>query len=270
MTALLSPPPAPPTPATRAPSATRRAVLGFGLLFVVPAIAYTGAELVDRMSSVTVTTTAAYDGTALAVDVASGNVAIAPSPDQRVHVTRRDHLGIVRPESSAEVRDGVVRLSGRCPAGVFSSCSVDYEVQVPAGLPVSVHASAGDVRASDLAGRLDVTTSGGDVTLRRVSGELLVQTSAGDVTATGIASATVSARTSAGDVSLGFALAPDSVTATTGAGDVSVLVPPGDAYRVSATTGVGTKRVALHTDSGAPRALTVGTGAGDVDLRYTG
>jgi DUF4097 and DUF4098 domain-containing protein YvlB len=132
-------------------------------------------------------------------------------------------------------------------------CGQDVTVLVPAGFTVVASSSAGDVRASGLAGVLQLHSS------------------AGDVKGTGLQSAQVSASSSAGDVSITFAAVPLVVDATSSAGDVTVRVPGTVAYHVkSAHTSAGDSHVGVRQDDTSTHIITATSSAGDVTIEPTG
>ena len=157
---------------------------------------------------------------------------------------------------------GTLELSSSCPILFSGSCSVDYEIAVPAGTAVRVDAKGGDVDAEDLVSTQPVRlqTSGGDISATDVTApELRLSSSAGDVEATGVRAPIVDAESSGGDVSLSLRTAPDRLDANSSAGDVE-LVLPDETYRVDASTSAGDvddSQVRNDPDSPAdrPRAL---------------
>ncbi len=112
--------------------------------------------------------------------------------------------------------DGVLRLTGRCTGGfgLGDTCSVDFDVVVAPGTVLDLRSLAGDVRAEGADADVTATTSAGSVDLVDLRSQGVV------------------AHTSAGSVSIGFAVPPTTVRASTSAGSVKVVVPAdGTAYR---------------------------------------
>ncbi|HEU5024004.1 MAG TPA: DUF4097 family beta strand repeat-containing protein [Spirillospora sp.] len=110
-------------------------------------------------------------------------------------------------------------------------------------------------------------TRAGDVTVRNVSGALSLTTTAGDVTGSGLAGP-VTARTRAGNVSLGFGRAPAQAGAWTEAGQVTVTVPRGQDYLVQATAAEGGTSVQVPQSPSAAHRIVAHSSAGDVRIAY--
>jgi len=190
------------------------------------------------------------------------------------------------PRTEAGLRDGVLRLHARCPFFIgFGNCSVDYRIQVPAGTPVRIRDSSGDLTVAGVRGEVDVrtgsgnvhvrevvgpvsaTTSSGDVTLTRTEGDVRARTSSGNVIGEQLAGRRIEARTSSGDVRVeAVRTPPDSLTATSSSGDIRVVVPD-EVYRVDANTSSGHVDLSLRQDLAAPRRIEARTSSGDVVVR---
>lgn len=222
---------------------------------------------------------------AVEVDVGSGDVEVAAASREDVQVEQFEKRSWRTPRTEAGVRDGVLRLRARCAFLALGNCSVDYHVQAPAGTPVRVRASSGDLSVAGIHAAVDVVTSSGSVLVREVVGPVSAVTSSGDVTLTGIegdvrartssgnvtgnelAAGHIEARTSSGDVRVvAVRTPPDALTATSSSGDVRVVVP-NEVYRVDAHTSSGSVDLSLRQDPAAPRRIEARTSSGDVSVR---
>lgn len=204
--------------------------------------------------------------TSVRLDSSDGWVKLTATPGLRTASVHRkvNYRGDKPHGTSFRVKDGVLTLSG-----CGRNCGVDYDVKVPAGLPVSGGTSNGSVTLTGV-GAIDVHTSNGEIAVTRPAGPVKLRTSNGNVrvTATAPGSGPIDARTSNGRLTIRTA-APQNVTAHTSNGSLTVTTPPAS-YRISATTSNGTKKLAYaNTPSGMYRLdlsttngnLTVGRGA---------
>ena len=151
-----------------------------------------------------------------------------------------------KPRPEHPVNGETLDLRYTCDA-VESNCSVDYRVEVPRNVQVTLDSGAGDLTLRDLTGALKVTTG------------------AGDVEATGIAAAKTVVDTGAGDLKLAFATAPEQVDMESGSGNITLTVPGGP-YKLDVQTGAGGQQISIPTDPASTRKITVKTGAGDVKV----
>lgn len=248
-------PPAQPPPGYRTGPPPRRArywpAILAGVVVVLLIITVGGLALAASLGRSTRHVQQTYTGVrSVDVQVAAESVDVQASPDDVTRLDRSVSWSFRQPNLSQR-QDGdqlVVRSS--CTF-VFGGCSGRLRLEVPDGVAVRVHSSAGAVRASDVSGDLDLSTS------------------AGSVTATGVRSSTVRASSSAGSVRVDLAVEPQQVTASSSAGSVQVLVPQGSAsYRVNADTSAGSESVDVRTDPASDRVIQVHSSAGSVRVGY--
>lgn len=137
-----------------------------------------------------------------------------------------------------------------CRAIVSPTCKVQVTMEVPAGYPVEVTTTSGDVSAKGLADRV-----------------LTVRTESGDVTGSALAVTELSVRSDSGQVDAAFAKEPFALKVRTGSGDVSAQVPSGSVrYQVQVRSGSGDVKNALDDVAGGNGLVVVRTGSGDIDL----
>jgi DUF4097 and DUF4098 domain-containing protein YvlB len=155
-----------------------------------------------------------------------------------------------KPTVTATEGVGTTTVNVGCPWWSFGiGSSLDVTVDVPAASNVAVGTSAGDIEVDG------------------ISGTFSMDTSAGSVDAAGLTSTRVSAHSSAGDVQLAFAAAPQQVDATSSAGDIAVLLPhAGMSYRVGARSSGGSTDVRVPTDPAATRTIQAVSSAGDITV----
>lgn len=145
---------------------------------------------------------------ALSVTVGAGDVVVTASERDTIRVVRTLHWQGAqdgRPRAEHTVSGDRLELSGACTV-VRDGCAVDYRLEVPRDLRVTLKAEAGDLTVHGLAGELAAVTGAGDVTVRLSGGPYRIdaQTGAGDriveVPSDAGATLTVTAHTGAGDV----------------------------------------------------------------------
>jgi hypothetical protein len=262
----------PPAPAPyRTPVAIRRALFVLAGLLGLFLVASGTKELLDLAARHTTEQVRTYTGIrALDIDDAS-DVRLTSAPvGSPLQVRTRVTEGLASPDRDARRRaDGTLELSSSCSWLFGDSCSVDYEIAVPAGTAVRADASGGDVVAEDLVSTLPVEldSSGGDITVIDVTTpELRVSSSGGDVDASGARADIADATSSGGDVSLSLRTAPDRLDAVSSGGDVE-LVLPDETYRVDANASGGdVNDQDVRTDPSSPRIIRARSSGGDVRI----
>lgn len=144
----------------------------------------------------------------LSVAVGAGDVLVTASDRDSIRIVRTLHWQGTqdgRPRAEHTVSGDRLDLSGACTVK-NDGCAVDYRLEVPRDLRVTLRAEAGDLTVHGLAGELVAVTGAGDVTVRLAGGPYRVdaQTEAGDriveVPNDAAATLSVTARTGAGDV----------------------------------------------------------------------
>jgi hypothetical protein len=235
---------------TRSLSPARRAVLVIGGIFAIAVIAGGTWGLINQLGQTTDERrlTLTPTGQRLTID-ADGDVRIDVGTGTDVQVTERIRHAIGRPRVEETSTPDGVALRGNCP-WYASNCSVDFVVTVPASISVDVDSSAGNVTVAGLAG------------------SARLHSSAGDVRASGLRGEQVEARSSAGDVTLGFDAPPTTVIAHSSAGDVEIRLPDIEGgYQVHANTSAGDEKVDVANDPASGRRIDATSSAGDVTIR---
>ncbi|WP_344423157.1 hypothetical protein [Pseudonocardia ailaonensis] len=184
--------------------------------------------------------------TAVVVDSDAGDVALRPGPDGSATVAHEFRYTGEKPRLTQSLDGGTLRITARCPQ-TQDRCSVTLTVTVPAAAASTVDLGAGGITVGALKGDQTLTTA------------------AGGVTGDGLVAAKVTAKTSAGSVTLRFAAAPTAVEARSSAGSVEVLVPTGR-YRVDASTTVGKTRIDVPDSPGASATITARSTTGSVTV----
>jgi hypothetical protein len=191
--------------------------------------------------------------TSVKIDNPVGNTQIEGTDTNTISVTEQLSYSGNPPQTSYPITgDGHLTLSYTCP-GVFdvNSCSVTYLVKVPRRLAVQIDDKVGSTTLTGLAGQLALTSN------------------SGNIDATGLTSATVTARANAGTITLGFIAPPTTVDAQTQVGSVTVRLPAGTTYAVDTGSQIGVADVKVQQDSGSPHRITAHSQVGSVSV-YNG
>jgi hypothetical protein len=183
------------------------------------------------------------------LDLGDAPVQITGGAGDDVEVRRTEEFAFGRrPSVTRSVRDGVLRITSRCPDTVLTSCGAAFRIAVPDNVLVTVRTSSGRVAISALNGSARVTTGSGGVAIAGFCGFTLV------------------VRSASGDVSAGADCSPDRVELRSGSGDVRAVVPSGR-YRVDALSDTGTERVrGLTVADDASFTVQAVSGSGDVTV----
>ncbi|MGW0894619.1 DUF4097 family beta strand repeat-containing protein [Saccharopolyspora sp. NPDC002578] len=209
----------------------------------------------------------------------SGEVRIRHEPGARAEVRERARNWLGGDDDrSHRVEDGALVLSG-CGSG----CSIDYEVVLPAPVPVTgagdagslevagmesvdVETAAGSVAISEVSGPVRVRGSSGGIELRDLDGDVDVTTGSGGIDGERLGGGSIVVGADTGTIDLELT-GPRVVRATTGTGGIELDVPD-EAYRVTADTGTGSRDVDVDTDPNSPRLLELSTGTGSIEVGH--
>jgi Putative adhesin len=132
--------------------------------------------------------------------------------------------------------------------------------------PLTLASEDGSVTVNGLTGDLDADTGGGSLVGVIASGRASVQTEDGSAALTfNSAPAYVFVDTGGGSAQLTFNKAPTAVTLNTENGSATLSVPGGP-YMVTADSEDGSQTVDIPTAPTAPRALTVSTEGGSLEI----
>ena len=131
------------------------------------------------------------------------------------------------------------------PTSLTYSYSVDVEVVLPASLPVTVSAVAGEVLVRGLADQAVINVEAGDITLEDHAGDAIITADLGDVDIT----------STGGDVDVELET-----------GDVTVAAAPAAGGAVIVDVEIGTANVQVPADFGATLKLATDLGSIDADL----
>ena len=184
--------------------------------------------------------------TAVVIDGGSGSIDVTGSSRSTVSVSQQaSYSG--KPSAAAHVLRGTtLTLSYKCPSELV--CGVSYNVQVPAGVAVSV------------------ATGTGSVTLTSLAGTVSARADAGLITAVALRSATASFKSNAGGVVATFSAAPRSLTAATNVGPIALTVPGSVGYRLSTHTVVGSSTITVRRSSSPAHSISASSDLGSISV----
>ncbi|WP_410595679.1 DUF4097 family beta strand repeat-containing protein [Amycolatopsis sp. lyj-23] len=181
-----------------------------------------------------------------------------------------------KPEGSFYRVEGDQLVLGSCG----TNCTVDFEVVVPAGVPVTgnidsggldvagtssvdVHVDSGHARVEDVAGAVKLFMDSGSIDLANV-GAVQLQSGSGSITGDGV-HGPVDVTSASGSVDFTLAQANDvKVHAESGSIDLKV---PGGPYRVQGGSDSGHRDIGVPTDGSAQHLLDLTTESGSVTVR---
>ncbi|MFI0740175.1 DUF4097 family beta strand repeat-containing protein [Streptomyces sp. NPDC021100] len=198
---------------------------------------------------------------AVRIDGDSGAITLHGKPGTTgAELHRTVHYRDDRPDGPTHrVENGVLVLGG-----CGEDCSVDYEVTVPAGIPVSGGTSSGSIDLERV-GATHVKSSSGAIELTDIAGPLDVESTSGAVKGHDLTSGPVKAKATSGALDLTLA-SPQDVEAETSSGSLTVTAPDGP-YRVTADTDSGSKNISVPQSPSAPHHLNLTTSSGALKVR---
>ena len=185
--------------------------------------------------------------TGLVVRGSVGNVSITGGDRSTVAITAHLVYRGSAPVLTRRVTGGVLDLGYQCPSG-SRHCGVSFDLTVPRGLGMTVRLQVGQIRLSGL------------------SGTITASTGVGQIQASGMSGPRVRLTTGPGMISAGFTVPPQQIVARSGIGSVTIRVPSGTAYRVSASTQVGSVRVSVPRAAASSHVIQATTGTGTVTV----
>lgn len=220
---------------------TRQRLLATLAPVAIGAGALSGCGALDR-STFEDDTVLAEEITAVRMDLSNDSVTLrGDDTSAEVSVHRRvEHRGSRPDDPSHRVAGGVLVLGG-----CGRNCSVEYTVDMPAGLPVSGETSNGSIDLSGV-GEVDVRADNGPVTLDGAAGPVAVQTSNGEIELT--------------------LETPQDVRAEADNGDIEVTVPEGT-YQVSVETDNGSTDIGVAHDPAGEHRLDLTTDNGSITVQ---
>ena len=173
-----------------------------------------------------------------------GDVTVTGGSGTGISVTEQADYSKTPPVTTRTVSGTTLTVTYTCPAQVV--CGVAYTLRVPRTVAVQVTTGTGAIRLAGLAGNV---TAKADVGL---------------ISAAGLEGASVSLTTSVGAISASFAAAPATVQAVARVGAITLHLPGGVSYKVSADAHLGKATVSAPQSSSSAHAITATTDVGAI------
>ncbi|BCY08716.1 DUF4097 family beta strand repeat-containing protein [Actinoplanes sp. L3-i22] len=203
------------------------------------------------------------------LDLSNGDVTFLAATDHRILVKRTLTWAYDKPVTNDRGSADAVTLSASCGDHLrLPGCRIHYEVTVPAGVTINATVRSGAIASRGNNGTKTFQTTSGDIDVRDGQGDLSAQATSGAVVALRLDAPNATVTAKSGNVRLSFSTAPDSVRASTTSGDLSISVPPADAYRVQGSTLSGSRSIDVTQDAAAPRSITADARSGDTRVGY--
>jgi hypothetical protein len=174
----------------------------------------------------------------------AGDVTVTGGAGPGTSVTEQVTYSKTPPATTRTFGGGTLTVTYNCPAEIV--CTVSYDIQVPRNAAVQVTTAAGGIRLSGLAGNV---TAQADV---------------GIITADGLSGPSASLTTTVGAITAAFTAAPATVRATANVGAVTVRVPAGTSYQVSADARIGKATISVPQSPSASHVITATTDVGTI------
>jgi hypothetical protein len=292
-------------------TSTRWVILGTGLPLALAAIAVsTLAWVHGAVKALANTNQVGYPVSLTAplingrADVTTVNAGTRVTAGQGSRIRVRGYLSgsMARPIFGHQQTPAGLILNPRCRAPV-GDCSLSFTVTVPAGAPVRVRDSFGNlaagplrgtvalsdisgdlaasrlagnlrladaygnIQASGLSGTIRVVNNSGDIDAAGVTGDVQLTDGFGNITVDGLAAGHVSCHTQSGDITLTFTKVPKLVDVSDSNGNITLRLPPGPArYRVSTNNSYGNTSVTVPKSSTAAHVITATNNSGDITI----
>jgi hypothetical protein len=204
---------------------------------------------------------------------ASSSVRIVGTERDAVVVEAVTHRGLVAPEHSEEVVGGRLRVDSSCggvgPFAIAFYCGVEYTIQIPADLDVTVTDSNGRVEVENVDGVIDLQTDGASIAVIDAGGPVTARSLGGRFDGVGLSGPTLVVTTAGAGADATFTEPPERVEVRTAGGGSTLLLPPGDeAYRLDTSAAGGSEVLDVRSDPSSDRTITVGTAGGGITIRY--
>ena len=182
------------------------------------------------------------------VSDASGDVAVTGVDGARITLVRHVFAYSARPPETVKTTGSDLRIDApSCAADDgLQPCRIDYEIQVPRSMVVSLTGASGNLTLTGITGQQSAIAASGNVKVMGSSGA-------------------VTARSTSGNVTVQAAAVPQSLEAGSVSGNASVAVP-GGRYRVETATTSGDSDVTIANDAAATALIHVTSVSGNVSL----
>ena len=170
------------------------------------------------------------------------------------------------PTVSVAIYGPVLTITVRCPPPGGSRCGARLTVVLPPRVSVTATAQLGNVSVTGFSGPVHVTAELGDIRLQRDSGPVRADAELGDIDGAGLGAGNAWLTAQLGAINVAFATAPALITATDEQGPVTVRVPAGLGYRVTAQAELGATAISVPRADGAAHVIRASSQLGSVTI----
>jgi hypothetical protein len=243
----------------------RRWALAFGLPVLLAVIGYTGLDYVALVGQDTYALHPIVlpSKAKVTLTVENGDLAVQPSRDGRSRLDGTITYSLVRAEVTwSATAQGTVVSGPDCYW--VGNCGADLRLVVPPDRALDATLGSGDLTLEAMTGPLKLDDDSGDMVVGRITGTLVAYDGSGDITGTDLRSSSVKATDDSGDVNLSFARPPDNLRVNDSSGDITVSVPAGVAYKVTARASSGSTNIDVTNDPSSKRVIVLNDGSGDI------
>jgi hypothetical protein len=253
-------------------SGAHTAWLAAGSILTVGAFGWGTFNVVDLLAHEVRTVSETIDAEGLSmidIDNTIGRVVVTGTDTDQITIVARVSDGLRATGNSHRVAGDRLEIRGTCPLFGSMWCSVDYRIEVPAGIDLDIDVDDDGVEVVDMRGALTIDNDNGSIEILGADGPLRATTDNGSIHATGVRSETVSADSDNGSVQIVMVTPSQQLQATTDNGSVTVVLPnTPDAYAVNVGTDNGRVRNDVRTDPASTRTITLTSDNGNVTVRY--
>lgn len=269
--------------------ARRTLAIGVGAVVSVLFIVFGGFQVVQATTWSTQRHSVEFGQPVRHIEVDGGaRVSIYGEPSNAVTVnsTISESIGHAKPQ--VYIVGDTLHLDGECNVLLVGWCSINYEVRLPAAVPLTVSSSSGRISAENMRadlsmraddGALSVSNIKGSVTMTAASGRisadsvtgtsLQLEADSGRISASDISVRRFTARAASGQISADFKSDPMSVDAEADSGTIDIVVPGDnatyDVTRVSADSGT-VDTGSVNSQPGAARKIVAHASSGRVSV----
>ena len=235
------------SPASRTLLTVIGTLLAIGLLIGL----MLGASLLMRDTRVATSIIDLGNSAQLVVNATTADIQLVTGKSDVVKVTSRVTSGLRKTDYQIGRRGDELKVISGCQSLISPGCGVKLTLEVPAGLPLVISTTSGDIDADEL-----------------VQGVLTVSSSSGDISGRGLMVDEFSAESGSGDISAIFATQPFGFKASTDSGDIAATVPTGKrTYAVTVKSTSGNVSSRIESDKDGEGFIRAKSDGGNIRLR---
>lgn len=276
------------TPMAMTPARRASLVLGVPVaLAIIGGVAFNAVAAADQVAfRIHLSVPARGQQASVLVDNAAATV--SPGTGRRIGVRGTMQGSLTRPAFSWRSTPAGLSLHSSCHIELAGSCTMNYDITMPGGIPVTVSDSSGDLTASGLRGDVTLSAGSGDlaatglsgtISLAEGSGQLAasgldggtvrLSDDSGDIFVAGLAGTVVTSQNDSGDITLTFTKVPQRVDVTDDSGDITLVLPSGPAaYQVHARSVSGDVSDTVNNRASSRNEIIASDGSGDITISY--